>query len=248
MTGVRVQHTRVPDANDVRALLACLTPAERARAGAIGNETRRREHIASRVLAKHLVLDGLVSDEPVRAIGFDELVELPARLCQEVEVLRADGAPRVFRRGVAVADLHLSIAHGEGIAAVGVSTDNPIGIDVATIEAHAPSFRRVHYSQRERDWIARGGNAAENALFTLLWTLKECVIKAGGAPEATLWGYDEVEVLVDACPRGVADSIANGTPQAVAIRLPFDRLGSASVTRIANTILSIVAGISGGVQ
>ncbi|MDB4890169.1 MAG: hypothetical protein JWL61_2024 [Gemmatimonadetes bacterium] len=243
VTGVRVHHMRVPEADETRALLARLTPAELARVGAIRNGTRQREHIASRVLAKYLVLRGFQSDEPICEIGAEQLAELPAGEYREIDVSRADGAPRVFRRGVALADLHLSIAHSAGTTAVGVSTSTPIGIDVATIEEHAPSFHRVHYSQRERDWVARGGEAVSGALFTLLWTLKECLVKAGGAPHATLWGYDEVEVLADTCPREVADRLAAGALLTMAIRLPFDRVGRASCTRIANTILSFVAGI-----
>lgn len=243
MTGVHVHHMRVPGADETCALLACLTPAELARVGAIRNETRRREHIASRVLAKYLVLGRFQSGDTIREIGAEQLAEVPAEQYRELQVLRADGAPRVFRRGIPLADLYLSIAHSAGTTAVGVSTDAPIGIDVATVEEHAPSFHRVHYSTRERDWVARGGEAGSGALFTLLWTLKECVVKAGGAPHATLWGYDDVEVLADMCPREVADRLGAPGPLPMAIGLPFDRVGSASATRIADTILSCVAGI-----
>lgn len=244
LTGVRAHHVYVPDANQSRALEACLTPAELARAAAIRSELRRREHVASRVLAKHLMLDRIDDlDETMREISISELLAVAAEKYRTVEVFREDGAPRVFRRGAALPGVHLSIAHSAGTTAVGVSTGSPMGIDVATVEAHAPSFHRVHYSQAERDWIACADERASSPLSTMLWTLKECVIKAGGAPQATLWGYDEVEVLVERSARDVAADLEAGVTLTIPIRLSPARVATARVSRIANSILSFVAGI-----
>ena len=241
-SGVCVVHARLDALSDDDALTSLLTPREVERLSAIPLARRRREHLASRVLAKYVFLarhDGEVIDEGL-GLSIDRF---SPESYHDLELARvgAGGPPRLFRRGAECRDIHVSVAHAAGCVAVGMSARGPIGIDVAPIEDHAPSFYRVQFSPRERAWAS----TEKRTLHTLLWTLKESIVKTGVVPHITLWGYDEIEVLVDEPSAAVAASCERQGVLAP-LRLTVPRLDGARVreagfARISNSLLSFVA-------
>ena len=241
-SGVYVVHARLDALGEDDALMSLLTRREVERLTAIPLARRRREHVASRVWAKLLFLarhDGEVIDErlgpPIDRFSPESYRDL------ELARLGAGGPPRLFRRGVECRDLHVSIAHAAGCVVVGMSVRGPIGIDVATIEDHVSSFYRVQFSPRERAWAS----TEKRMLHTLLWTLKESIVKTGVVPHVTLWGYDEIEVLVDEPSAAVAASCERQgvlAPLHLTVpRLDGARVREAGFARISNSLLSFVA-------
>ena len=252
---VRARLHAVPDEGILESLL---TPNERARLRAVTQPLRRRELIVSRVLAKRLfvrMMDAAPAVAGMRGATFSEVkLETPqesegSRL-RDVEIGRAasgEAGPSIIDRGIPRRDMSVSIAHADGWTTVALSTASAIGVDVARTEARCASFYRAHFTKPEREWVEGTHRSRQDVLYTLLWTLKEGVVKSGTAPGVTLWGYDEIELVLDvtACDLGnrceSADGVvAQGLPLRISVAVSGSRGGRAWISRNEETLFSLV--------
>jgi hypothetical protein len=93
--------------------------------------------------------------------------------------------------------------------------------------------------------------------YTLLWALKESVVKTGAVPDSTLWGFDEIEILVEQSAGDVArHQSLTLLPLTVHVPRAAAPLQTPDSRAFRNLLLSFVtletvrdaAGISGGVN
>jgi len=259
---IHAARTRL-DAPPDEGILRTLTAAERDRLAAVTRPDRRQQLIVSRALAKRLfveMLDGkVIAAAGSRGGAIPEVrLEVP-RACEaerqrDVEVGRAspdEARPTIVDGGAVRRDVNVSIAHADGWATVALSTTAAIGVDVARDEPRCPSFYRAHFTTRERAWVKRAHEAHRETLHTLLWTLKESVLKSGIASGVTLWGYDEIELALDvpACDLGdryrmagetANGVIADGLPVQVSVAGRASRSAHVWITRSGETVFSLV--------
>lgn len=93
------------------------------------------------------------------------------------------GKPRVTFRDGRPQPLHVSVAHGGGLAAAAVCDHGPIGVDVEHVDARRNllAIAARFFSGEEHAELARCGPDERTALFHQWWTRKEAVLKATGA-------------------------------------------------------------------
>lgn len=217
---VRVDQCALED----EAISARLTGREHAALRNRMRPERRRASSLARIVSKHLLLDALEHVEgdggsggsggswdrrgsPVRqrspslqVLDALALGELSVRACQSVEVLSARGvAPRLGADGEALEHTSLSLTHDArwAGAAIGTAGRGPVGVDVEVATDHPAPFFEDYFTPRERRWVAEAGDSARLALFTLLWTMKESMLKMGVAPDPSLLTLGLLEVVVD---------------------------------------------------
>ncbi len=136
--------------------VSVLTPDERARLATFGHAGRRRQFVLGRTAARTLA---------ARRLGC-----APAAVPL---VVGADGAPHLDGAFV-------SIAHGgRGAAAVGVAAlaDRAVGVDVEAVGPRRPDLWTRILRPDERPLLDALGGPTDDVQ-TLLWTLKESVLKA----------------------------------------------------------------------
>jgi len=139
-----------------RALPDVLTPDEQARCDAFGSDDRRRQFALGRTAARTLAA--------ARLGGPPDAVAL---------AVAADGAPEV-------PGAHLSIAHtgrGEAAAAAAALAAVPVGVDLEAVRPRRPDLWRRILRDDEQSVLASLGGPSDDTQ-TLLWTLKEAVLKA----------------------------------------------------------------------
>ncbi len=79
-------------------------------------------------------------------------------------------------------DLWFSTAHRDGLLAIAVSRQGPVGVDVETL-AHCQDdlgLAWTLFSPTEADWLGRLPPSERSLAFARLWTGKEAVLKAAG--------------------------------------------------------------------
>jgi 4'-phosphopantetheinyl transferase len=171
-----------------------LSPHERDRLAAMRLPKRRADFRVGRWAAKSAVRATMAngSDGPVcatRVAGLEESVcaltssgpEVMSHVprAQDLEIRAApDGAPEVFLSG-GPAPWAVSIAHsgGRGLAVV-AAPGVPFGADLETVEPRSPAFMEDFFLASERAWVGSHPESARAAAATLVWSVKESVLKA----------------------------------------------------------------------
>jgi 4'-phosphopantetheinyl transferase len=122
--------------------------------------------------------------------------------------------------------LHTSLSHSGDMITAAISTDRPVGVDIAHL---MPDLDTVGLSARffppdEAEYVAAGHDACTRAdRFARLWARKEAVVKASGGriwPNLTIAvrGRDVVSCVEPAGPHWVADvTVPAGFRAAVAL-------------------------------
>lgn len=147
--GVDVLLTSDPDES-------VLTDEERLRLATFGHAGRRRQFVLGRTAARRLAAARLGCGPIAVPLAVD-----------------ADGAPRLPGAHISIA--HAGRAHGAlGAAAV---ADRPVGIDVEGVRARRPDLWRRLLRPNEYGLLDALGGPTDEAQ-TLLWVLKEAVLKA----------------------------------------------------------------------
>lgn len=143
------------------AILAELSPAERARAERFRQDRDRRRYLAShaalrQVLAQHL---GVLAAE-----------------------LRFDEGPHGKPRLVDHPDCHFNLSHSGELALIGIGIDAAIGVDIESLVPmpDAEALARLHFTASEQEALASLSMADRDAGFLRLWTRKEACLKALG--------------------------------------------------------------------
>jgi 4'-phosphopantetheinyl transferase len=139
-----------------------LDDAERVRAAAMTDPTRRRRFAVAHVAARAIVAS---------YVGLP-----PGRLCW---VRSGNGKPEV-----AGAQLGVNLSHSGALGAVAVTGGRPVGVDVqrTTTEVDPVRMARRYFPPGEAGWVAAAPDAeARLRRFTALWARKEACVKAAGA-------------------------------------------------------------------
>ena len=135
--------------------LDALSAAERARLAGFGHDARRRQFVLGRTAA--------------RTLAAQRLGVAPA----DVDLgVGADGAPQVPAGHVSIA--HTGRAASAALAAV---ASGPVGVDLERVGPRRPDLWTRILRPDERTLLDALGGPTDDAQ-TLLWTLKEAVLKA----------------------------------------------------------------------
>ena len=131
-----------------------LSAEERECIASFGAESRRREFVAGRAAARHLLAERL-STSPAAV-----------PLCRD-----PDGGVTVEASA-----WHVSIAHS-GPHALAACAPHPVGVDLEQIQARDPAIATFLFRPADRGLVDRLPYEA-NAALILCWSLKEAVLKA----------------------------------------------------------------------
>jgi len=148
-------------ADEIRALAATLSPAERARAARFGRPDLRDRYVAGRATLR--VLLG-------RRLGL-----VPS----EVEIRRgARGRPYVADGGT----LDFNVSHTDGVAIFGLTADHRIGVDIehGGRQLNVDGIARKFMAADEQSALARLAADERRRALLRLWTCKEAMSKATG--------------------------------------------------------------------
>ncbi|PAP77804.1 4'-phosphopantetheinyl transferase family protein [Rubrivirga marina] len=152
---------RLPAGLDARLLRAAagtppaLSDAERSRLQTFGHPDRRRQFVLGRTAARTLA--SLRLGVPPEAVPLG---------------VGADGAPEL-------PGLHVSIAHtarADHVAALAAVAGCPVGVDLERVARRRPDLWRRILNADEHALLERLGGPTDDVQ-TLLWTLKEAVLK-----------------------------------------------------------------------
>jgi len=106
---------------------------------------------------------------------------LPAdsHILRDIEIRPAlSGAPEIFFSGQP-APVTISLSHCHGVAMCAVAPSSvALGCDLEIIEARSQSFTADYFTAEEVRLVAHAGADDRSRLLTLLWSGKECALKA----------------------------------------------------------------------
>ena len=148
-------------ADEIRALAATLSSAERARAARFGRSDLRDRYVAGRATLR--VLLG-------RRLG---------RVPAEVEIRRGTrGRPYVADAGT----LDFNVSHTDGVAIFGFTEDHRIGVDIEHGERrlNVDGIARKFMAPAEQSALERLAPDERRRALLRLWTCKEAMSKATG--------------------------------------------------------------------
>jgi len=108
-------------------------------------------------------------------------LSVPAALesFKEIEICAApDGAPEAFVGG-RPARVSISLSHRSGIAICAVAaSDVYLGCDLEMVERRSDAFIADYFTAKEQARVARATAGERDRIVTLLWSAKECALKA----------------------------------------------------------------------
>ena len=197
----RVAAARLPvDAAFPARAAAALEPCEAAQASRLRHPERRRQWLAARLLAKRLAdRPGIAGEvEPGTALAVVDLAANdPAGAGAAMSLRRwtvvpaEGGAPALLEDGAPSAT-SLSLAHAGDLVVAAISRSR-VGADVERVapELHAWTLRA--YPRAEAAWIA--SVPIEGPLLaTVLWSVKECLLKTGACGSVAVARIAPLEV------------------------------------------------------
>lgn len=196
------------------AMVATLSPDERARADRFAFAHDRDRYIAAHVALRQILGEQLGVDGG--ALGF---------------AAGPFGKPALVGLG---AELHFNLSHSAGIALVALSTAGEIGVDVEVPRRlhDAEALAGAHFTEREAEALTALPAMERAAAFRVCWTRKEACLKALGAGFQLDAGSFEVGLAPVAQPVCIATAggparlmlhsfaVGAGAVGAVALRLP----------------------------
>ena len=189
IAATQIRAMPVPTAAEAATLTACLSPSERRLMTNYRHERRRSEFVGGRLALKRALLE--TQDSAVRIGTPAPLSDAFLPAAQRMQILpdRA-GRPELWVEN-AVVPTQLSITHAAGWVAAACSY-RPIGVDI--VDINAPTG-----VPDDLPWFASVAPGSRARLRTLIWGLHECLLKADGISERTVWSLNGVQT-VPACP------------------------------------------------
>ena len=184
-----------------------LSVDERTKYMALPSQTRKSEWLAGRLAAKYIFLDRLESSQATQdkrwkptlvKLSSDVLNQYPSWMYQQVEVATAGEKPSLVWCGQARPE-NVSLSHSCGLSCASLTFGSPTAIDIENTLPKLDAFYRINFSDAERRWAITGASSRSNWFFTLLWTLKESVVKLGCFTQASIWNLPGIEI--DGLPR-----------------------------------------------
>jgi len=198
------------------AYVECLSEREQARYAGIGHPDRQARWLAGRLAAKYLFLmqmnrAGTIGAGPPMLVPltFERLAAFLPWMYRHVEVLPPEttprGAPRLTWGGEACPDHRVSISHANGTTCACIAAGSTLGIDLEESVPRIHAFYRGNFTDAERQWVAQSASETRFSpawLYTLLWTLKEAVLKANILEkEISVWDFPRIGVQLQVDPR-----------------------------------------------
>jgi phosphopantetheinyl transferase (holo-ACP synthase) len=177
-----------------------LSDAEHAYLSSFRTEERKHQSLCARLCLKYVFLLQMsceVSDRFFR-IREEELNRFPAWLYREVCFIPGfhAAAPTFTWCGARFPEVGGSLSHSKSLCCGSLAAARGVGVDVESVEARAYGFYRDYFSDTERAWVADDSATIDAAwLFTVLWSLKECALKAAGGTHLTFSDLARIEVV-----------------------------------------------------
>ena len=199
-----------------QAYVECLSAREQARYAAIGHSDRKARWMAGRLAAKYLFLmqmnrAGTIGAGPpvLVPITFERLAAFMPWMYRHVEVLPPDtasrGAPRLTWDGEACSAHRVSLSHANGITCACIAGGSALGIDLEQSEPRIHAFYQGNFTETERCWVAQTASETRFSptwLYTLLWTLKESVLKSNVLEKKiSVWDFPRIDVQLQVDPQ-----------------------------------------------
>ena len=184
-----------------------LSVAERTTYIALPTQTRKREWLAGRLAAKFIFLNRLETSPvtpdrdwrpTLTRLTSDSLDQYPSWMYQQAEVVTAEAKPSLRWCGQPRPE-SISLSHSAGTSCASLTFGAPIAIDIETTIRRLEAFYRINFSDAEREWAIGATASRSDWFFTLLWTVKESIVKLGCFPQATIWNLPGIEI--DGLPR-----------------------------------------------
>jgi phosphopantetheinyl transferase len=162
---------------------------------------RKSEWLAGRLSSKFLFLsEQRRGQDESGMLSARDLSRFPSSLYRDTEVLRNDrvrfGLPQVGR-GSEFRDV--AISHTNGIACALLGNGEAIAVDMERVESRTPVFYRGNFTQREQDWAAeysRRLGPDPHWAFTLLWSIKECLLKTPAYNDLSIWDMPSLDICI----------------------------------------------------
>ena len=191
----------------------CLTARERQQLAGFSNENRRKKWLAGRMAGKYLYLSrsvegqfqsGLAEQVSFLELTQDHLRSFAPRLYRDVEILPDAGSqgniPRIRTQAdVMTGFCNISISHTDYLSCAYLTRSSSVGIDLERATSRIGSFYHINFTCSETGWVRKTACACDVSmlwLYTVLWSLKESVLKSDHSREASLWRIPSVEVSV----------------------------------------------------
>jgi 4'-phosphopantetheinyl transferase len=177
----------VADSPNFSGLAELLSPMEREKYTQMRFPKRRNEWLRGRIAAKHL----LRHSHP----DFAGLLPQAITISNEPE-----GAPYYLLNGKEHISGCLSISHRDDLAFCALTLDpqTKIGVDLEYVEARIPGFAHDYFTQTEIEQVNVSAPESRDLLVTLIWSVKEAMLKALG--KGLRLDTRQVEVLI--CDKG----------------------------------------------
>ena len=155
---------------------------------------RKSEWLAGRLSSKFLFLS-----EHSGMLSPADLSRFPSSLYRDTEVVRNDhvrfGVPQVGR-GSEFRDV--AISHTNGIACALLGNGEAIAVDIERVESRNPVFYRGNFTEGERARVAdsRRLGLDPHWAFTLLWSIKECLLKTPAYNGLSIWDMPSLDICI----------------------------------------------------
>jgi phosphopantetheinyl transferase (holo-ACP synthase) len=191
--------------------LGCLSEREGRLFARLRHGLRRRSWLAGRMAAKFCFLDSLGAESAQGSDGWmprflrvdsKSLCGFSPWMYQQVEVLSENlhpgNRPHLAWSGHE-SDVRVSLSHANGRSCAYLDSNGSIGLDLEEAVVRRDAFYKGNFSVREQAWVDKvgGETGADSAwLYTLLWTLKEAVIKSDDSGKSTVWGMPQIEIML----------------------------------------------------
>jgi len=132
----------------------------------------------ARMSKPYLQQQYLVSHAMVRSVLADMSDQLPQHV--QFEALQQGKPMMVPVKGQPM--LHFSLAHSHGLAAVAVSQNGPVGLDIEHLKRKVSSLAVAKRFFSKKEYLDITSHTQEKQQYRLLqyWTLKEALVKAEG--------------------------------------------------------------------
>ncbi len=191
--------------------ISYLSVREKEKFVGIVNKKQRHDWLAGRLAVKYLFLNQLNMDSKMQAgqwqlvplkLTLESLRSFSSWMYRKIEVLANNrtqsGYPRLTWCGKN-SMVNVSLSHCGDMTSACIGTKGAVGIDVEMAVPRIDSFYRGNFTKAERNWVTRSAAETEmtaNWLYTLLWTLKESILKSHDSNEISVWDFPKVEIKI----------------------------------------------------
>lgn len=193
----------IPLLNTYERWLPCFSEEERAVLDKRIHEMRRRRWVTSRIAMKYLVLSATDHSAPCDTLTVHEsdLERFPTE--KYVDTLLANRYGELVTTGLpnnATLSLgYISTTYNNETATLVQSWDPNVSADRENVMKNiSEAFVKYNFTGQERKWCQQPlRGLSEKQAFTLIWTLKEALLKRLGTGKITLWAFGMINTNIE---------------------------------------------------